>query len=68
MLIFTRKIDEEFSIGPNQEISIKILGFPTRNMVKIGITAPKDIPVHRKEVWTRILKEIAIDEIEEGNT
>ena len=48
MLIFTRKKDESLVIG--NEIEITILNIGSGN-VKVGITAPRNIPVHRHEVF-----------------
>lgn len=53
MLILTRKIEEDIYIGNNGEIRIRILSIAGRS-VRIGIEAPKDIPVHRKEIYDRI--------------
>jgi carbon storage regulator len=51
MLILTRKDNESLFIG--DEIEITVLGV-TGNQVRIGINAPKDIDVHREEVYQRI--------------
>ena len=48
MLIFTRKKDERLVIG--NEIEVTILNIGSVN-VKVGITAPRNIPVHRHEVF-----------------
>ena len=51
MLILTRKVDEMVMIG--DDIMIQVL--ETRGgQIRIGITAPKEIPVHRSEVYDRI--------------
>ena len=51
MLILTRKEDESLFIG--DDVEIIILGVKG-NQVRIGINAPKDIDVHREEVYRRI--------------
>jgi len=51
MLVLTRQKDQVIVIGDDIEICVvKIRG----NNVKLGIVAPKDIPVHRKEVYDAI--------------
>lgn len=54
MLILSRKPGESLVIGPN--IHVKILEVKG-DVVKIGIEAPKELPVHRREVHEAILKE-----------
>ena len=56
MLILTRKEGETIMVG--DEITVTVLGVKG-NQVRIGINAPKDMPVHREEVWQRI-KEAAV--------
>ncbi len=58
MLILTRSIDEQIMIG--KDISIMVVGIDTKSKrVRIGIDAPKDLPIHRKEVADRIAQEVA---------
>lgn len=54
MLILTRRIGEILMIG--DDIEIAICGV-NGNQVRIGVNAPKDVPVHRLEVYKRILEE-----------
>lgn len=54
MLILTRRVGEALKIGDNIDITIlSIKG----NQVRIGINAPKDVPVHREEIYSRIKDE-----------
>ena len=54
MLILTRKVGESIMIGDSVEV--KILGLRA-GQVKIGIEAPKDLKVHREEIYDRIRAE-----------
>ncbi len=51
MLILTRKVNESLIVGDN--ITITVLGVKG-NQVRIGVDAPKDVSVHRKEIYQRI--------------
>lgn len=53
MLILTRKIGEEIVIGNDGAIVLKIVELGG-GRVRLGFTAPKDIPVHRREVYDAI--------------
>ncbi len=48
MLILTRPVGTSVLIGENTEV--KVLGIDDRNHVKIGIDAPDDVPIVRKEL------------------
>ena len=54
MLILTRRINETIKIGDT--ITVKIISIKD-NQVRIGIDAPKEIPVHRSEIYERVLNE-----------
>ncbi len=54
MLILTRRVGETVIIG--NEVTVTVLGVKG-NQVRIGVNAPKDVPVHREEVYDRIKRE-----------
>jgi carbon storage regulator len=58
MLILTRRIGETITIGSN--VTVTVLGVKGAQ-VRIGINAPKDIEVHREEVYERIRQERSHD-------
>jgi len=56
MLILTRRAGETVMIG--NDVTITVLGVKG-NQVRIGINAPKDVAVHREEIFERIQSELS---------
>jgi carbon storage regulator len=54
MLILTRRIGETLMVG--DDVTITVLGVKG-NQVRIGVNAPKDVAVHREEIYQRIQQE-----------
>lgn len=54
MLILTRKVGETIKIGDNIEVTV--LGVKG-NQVRVGVNAPREVPVHREEVYEKVKRE-----------
>ncbi len=54
MLILTRRVGETVMVG--DEITVTVLGVKG-NQVRIGVNAPRDVAVHREEIYDRIKRE-----------
>jgi len=63
MLILTRRVGETLMIG--DEVTVTVLGVKG-NQVRIGVNAPKDVSVHREEIYERIKKEQSESNSSEG--
>lgn len=64
MLILTRRIGEVLVIGDN--VQITVLGV-RGNQVRIGVDAPKDISVHRKEIYDQVSQRDEGNKVDRGN-
>ena len=54
MLILTRRVGESLMIG--DEVTVTVLGVKG-NQVRVGVNAPKEVAVHREEIYERIRRE-----------
>ncbi|MCO2560257.1 carbon storage regulator CsrA [Pseudomonas aeruginosa] len=54
MLILTRRVEETLMVG--DDVTVTVLGVKG-NQVRIGVNAPKEVAVHREEIYQRIQKE-----------
>ncbi len=57
MLILTRRVGETLMIG--DDVSVTVLGVKG-NQIRIGVDAPKDVAVHREEIYQRIADETSV--------
>ena len=64
MLILTRRVGETVMIG--EDITVTVLGVKG-NQVRVGVNAPRNVAVHREEIFERIKREEAGDAPERGD-
>jgi carbon storage regulator len=62
MLILTRKVGEALRVG--DDVSLTILGVKG-SQVRIGIDAPREVAVHREEIYQRVVSAALTDEADE---
>ena len=62
MLVLTRKTNQSIMIGDDIEVSVLAV---SRDKIRLGITAPRDVPVFRKEVYVSIKGEDGSSEDDE---
>jgi len=60
MLILTRRVGETVVIG--DDVTVTVLGVKG-NQVRLGVNAPREVAVHREEIFERIKRERADDEV-----
>jgi len=63
MLILTRRVGETLVIG--DDVNVTVLGV-RGNQVRLGVNAPKEVAVHREEIYQRIQKENDTDNSSSG--
>ena len=62
MLILTRRVGETLMIG--DEVTVTVLGVKG-NQVRLGVNAPKEVAVHREEIYNKIQEEHAHEDAHE---
>ncbi|MDB9824391.1 carbon storage regulator CsrA [bacterium] len=64
MLILTRRVGETLVIG--DDVTVTVLGV-RGNQVRLGVNAPKDVAVHREEIYQRIQNEKDVENSTENS-
>ena len=63
MLILTRRVGESLIISDDMKVTV--LGIKG-NQIRIGVSAPREVAVHREEIYNRILREREQGDTEQG--
>lgn len=54
MLILTRRVNEKLMVG--DDVTVTVLSI-SGNQVRIGVTAPRHVPVHREEIYEKVKRQ-----------
>lgn len=60
MLILTRGVGETIMIG--EGVAVTVLGITATRQVRVGVNAPKEVAVHREEIFERVPRDTSVDE------
>lgn len=63
MLVLTRKINQSIVIGDDIEVTVLAV---SRDKIRLGITAPREVPVYRKEIKIEIDRDLVIENGDEA--
>ncbi len=58
MLILTRRVNEKLMVG--DEVTVTVLSI-SGNQVRIGVNAPRHVPVHREEIYDKVKRQESSD-------
>lgn len=59
MLILSRRVGESLVISDDMKVTV--IGI-NGNQIRIGVSAPREVPVHREEIYNRILRERELED------
>ena len=58
MLILTRRVNEKLMVG--DDVTVTVLSI-SGNQVRIGVAAPRHVPVHREEIYDKVKRQKSLD-------